>query len=407
MANTLNLEDRTSQGISRYNKSELPMALDLRVGFYLFVASIPTDMFSLFTNYSVPQLLGVVFFIIIAVRGKWFIRMPVRAFWYFFAYYGMILLSVQWMNPYFFAYWRERVFQLTQLMLFFWVCAILLEHKRIREGALAAFSYSVLIMTVLARLRVPGFVSERAMEIYKDRATVNLADPNQFTVLIGITFLIFYRKATKYYEDNGKWRIRYFPVLLFLIIEIVLAGSRGGQIAVLGGILVAIFARSYKRGTKRIRNIGIIFIVAFVLTSYFSHDMSARWQETIVGGSYSGREEIFPESINMIKRKPVLGFGVGEHLYILGAATGKMTRDPHSSFMWVVHEVGLVGGAPYIIGFLLCGVAAVKKIKITGDNMPLAYWTVLFIASNDITELYQKMTWFLLALAVSKPKENH
>ena len=401
----LTTDERVRTNMS--NQNQLPLALDLRVALYLFVMTIPADMFPIMKNFSVAQVFGFIFIVIIAVRGKWFLRMPEKPFWAFLGYYCMFAISVAWMNPYFLTYWRERLFQLTQLLAFFWVVAILVEHKAIREGAMAAYSYSLLVLVIFARLGVPGFIPERAQLIYKERVQVGGTDPNGFTVIIGIALIFFLERMLRYYLKNGKIQKKFIPIVAYLIVEIIFAGSRGGQLAVLGGLLILLFTKKYNISRPKMIKYGLIVLVFYMSLSYFDPFMSERWEETIKEGRMSGREDIFPASIEMIKRKPTLGYGPAEHLYVLGPMTGKEMRDPHSSFIWTMHEVGLVGGLPYLIGFLLCGWIAFKKNRKVGDNLPLALWMIVFIASNDVTLLYSKTAWLVLAIATSRIREHH
>jgi O-antigen ligase len=391
-----------------YNyEEELPLALDLRFVFYLFIASIPAEMFEIFIRTSMPKLLGFIFIIIVAVRGKWFLRMPTAPFYFFLIYYGFILISIEWINPFFFSYWKMRVFQLTQLLFFMWVSSYLINYKKVMIGAIQSYSYSLVTLFLLATLRVPGFVAEEAEEIYSSRATIGRVDPNAITFMLGVPFLYFVNQMLNYYKERNKIRYRYIFVLGYLLFEIINAGSRGGQIAILCSLVALLVTKDY--AIKKINTFLIILfiILIFSVVALFTPKMSQRWGETIYEGKMSGREKIWPESIKMIKRKPLLGYGPGEHIYILGPATGKEKRDSHSSFIWVLHEVGILGGSPFIIGFILSGVMAFRKRKGYLENLPLALWILALVANNNTTSLYSKTTWFILAVASSMERKHH
>ncbi len=385
-------------------ESGSPLAIDLRLVFYLFVASIPAEMFEVFNRYSIPKLLGFVFIIIVAVRGRWFLRMPTAPFYFFLVYYAFIAFSIEWINPFFYSYWKTRFFQLTQLMFFLWVCSFLVNYKKIMIGAIQAYSYSLVILTLMAYLKIPGFVSAKAEEIYSERASVAEADPNGMTFMLGVPFLYFVNQMLSYYKDRGKIRYRYLVVLGYLLFEIIQLGSRGGQIAILCSLVVLMFTKNYAIRKRNTFLIILFVILIFSIASLFNPDMSRRWEETISEGKMSGRERIWPESMNMIKRKPILGYGPGEHIYVLGPPTGKEERDPHSSFIWVIHEVGILGGSPYIIGFILCGFMAFRKRKGYLENLPFALWILAFVFNNDCTGIYLKTTWFILAIASSSER---
>lgn len=211
---------------------ESPLSLDLRFVFYLFVASIPAEMFEVFNQYSIPKLLGFVFIIIVAVRGRWFLRMPTTPFYFFLVYYAFIAFSIEWINPFFYSYWKMRLFQLTQLLFFLFVCSFLVNYKKIMIGAVQSFSYSLVILTIMANLKIPGFVSAKAEEIYFERASVGLADPNAMTFMLGIPFLYFINQMLSYYKEKNNIRLRYIIILIYMLFEIIKMGSRGGQIAI-------------------------------------------------------------------------------------------------------------------------------------------------------------------------------
>ena len=378
-----------------------PMALDLRVAFYLFVASIAADNFDIIARLSIPHLFGFVLLIIITVRGKWFLKMPDKTFWFFVAYVAIFAMSVKWINPFFFAYWQKRMLQLTEYLLFFWVCSILLSYRQIIENALYAFSYSLITMVLLARLKVPGFASEKAVEYYADRATVGTADPNGFTLFMGIAFLFLLDRLMSYHYKTGKIHKWLTIVLIYMMTEIIQAGSRGGQLAIVGGLLALMITNQYKMKRRSVIAILVVAFLSFTLMSFFSENMSQRWKETLNEGSMSRREDIYPLCVEMIKNKPVLGYGPGEHLYVLGGMMGYDERDPHNSFFWVIHEVGFVGGIPYMIGFILCGVLAFKKRKKPFGSIAFALWILIMIGSLDLSLIYRKSTWFILSLAAS------
>ncbi len=383
---------------------EPPLALDLRLVLYLFIASIPAEMFEIFNKYSIPKLLGFIFLIIVAVRGRWFLRMPTLPFYFFLVYYAFIAFSIEWINPFFYSYWKMRLFQLTQLLFFLWVCSFLVNYKKIMIGALQSFSYSLIILTLCANFRVPGFVAEEAVEIYLSRATVGKVDPNAMSFMLGVPFLYFLNQMLSCYKEKSKIRFRYIIVLGYLLFEIIKAASRGGQIAIFCALVALLFTKDY--AIKKINTFLIILstILIFSIASAFNPEMSQRWERTINEGSMSGRENIWPEAINMIKRKPFLGYGPGEHLYILGPAVGKEMSDTHSSFVWVIHEVGIIGGSPFIIGFIISGVLAFRRRKGYLENLPFALWVLALVANNDYTALYSKTTWFILAIASSSER---
>jgi len=383
---------------------EVPISIDLRIVFYLFVASLSAEMFKLFDFASIPKLLGFTLLIIVTVRGKLLLRMPTAPFYFFLWYYSFILLSVRWLNPFFFSYWKMKIFQIGQLLILMWITSYLVNYKKILIGALQSYSYCLIVLTILSHLGISGFVSEQAEEMYGERATVGIVDPNRMCFMLGIPFIYFMHQMLTYYKEKNKIRYRFFIVLGYLIFEIIRTGSRGGQIAILSGIIALLFTKDYSLKKYSSFFIIVLTIVVFVTASFSNPKMKERWELSIKEGNMASREKIFPESIKMVKRKPLLGYGLGEHLYILGPAVGRIKRSPHNSFLWVLHEVGFLGGSPYIIGFILCGIMAFRKRKGYLENLPFALWVLALMANSDCAAYDSKTTWFILAIASSSER---
>lgn len=407
MTDTLVLKERPQQRFSGGLDNIHPMSLDLRMCFYLFVATIPAETYPIVSNYSISQLLGVIFIFVIGIRGKWILKMPTKPFWFFAIYYTIVLISVQWLNPSYFPYWQKRVGQFGQLLFFFWICTILVSYRELAKGAIAAYSYSLTIFITLAKLHVPGFVSETAMDVYQERATIGDADPNGFAIKSGIALIYFLDKFLQKYEERRGFNWLYFSLITYLSVVIVQTQSRGGQLAVLVGLITYVFTRKFKFNKRKILTLMTLIILGFTIYAYKDPHMARRWKQTIEDGDMSSRERIFPEAVKMIERKPVLGYGLCDHLWVLGAATARDQRDPHNSFFWVLHELGFVGGTWYIVAFIMCGVIAYKKRKGTLDNLPFVYYMIIFLASLSLTMVYLKVTWFVLSLAAAEDQKHH
>lgn len=380
---------------------ETPLALDLRAGFYLFVASIPMETYQIFNRFSIPKLLALVFIIIIAVRGKWFLGMPPKPFYFFLANYAFIAFSIQWINPFFYSQWKTRIFQIVQLLLLYWVSSYLFASKKLLIGALATYSYTLIGLLMLVELKVPGFSMSEGEKIYGERVSLGVTDPNAMTYMIGLAFIFFVHKIIQRYSLKKGIDKIHLVLLLFILYEIISLASRGGEIAILSAMIVYIVLYPNKIIKKKVFLILTAILVLLTVGTIVNQLTSERWKETIVEGSMSGREKIWPAAIEMIKRKPILGYGIEENLYILGAYTGKERRDPHSSFLWVLTEVGLLGGLPYIIGFLYCGYLAFINRKKEYGFVIFSIFVLCLVSNNSFSAMFLKLTWLILAIATS------
>ncbi len=191
-------------------------------------------------------------------------------------------------------------------------------------------------------------------------------------------------------------------IAALLGIAILETGSRGGLLALVGGVLV--FALGAPSTRARLRNAGIaaVAIVLLVVGTLHLPVMRNRWEESMRTGNLAGREQLYPALWTMFLEKPVLGWGPSTNRYELAARIGERLR-PHRAAHNIVLELltatGLVGTLPFLIGASLCVRQAVRARRTGHGVLPLALLFSVFLSNMSGDWIASKLIWVVLAFA--------
>jgi O-antigen ligase len=188
-------------------------------------------------------------------------------------------------------------------------------------------------------------------------------------------------------------------LLGFAVLE---TGSRGGMVALLGGVLV--FALAAETHRSRIRN-AFIALIAGALLIFGTLQlpvMKNRWKDSVTTGNMAGRERLYPALWNMFLERPVLGWGPVTNTYELAGRIGERDR-PHRAAHNIVLELltatGIVGTLPFLMGGWLCVRRAWQARHRVHGVLPLALFGSVFLSNMSGDWIASKLLWIVLALA--------
>jgi O-antigen ligase len=153
---------------------------------------------------------------------------------------------------------------------------------------------------------------------------------------------------------------------------------------------------------------GLVFLLSGMVAEEFargsvtSHRLQRSWDE----GDTAGRTEIWEYARNMIKERPLLGYGGVNNYYELGLRlnfdmNGFYYRDTHNLLYAVLTEVGLIGGVPFLGAMLYALWIAWRYGRRCDDGVPFALMCVLYVMNASITGYHQKIFWVVVAAAAA------
>jgi O-antigen ligase len=370
--------------------------LIIRVGFALFVASIPFESVLGLEDLSLSRVLGSCFFILaVAVQPDVCFRRPPAAFWCFVGFYAWFLV-----NGYFRGSLRGvGTVTLAQLLVLLWVASNLLRYQNVFLGTLYMFVASCF---ALALLQLAG---RTGRFVATDRMTAFGEDPNSLGAVLSLGLLAvlcigYGSRATR----GNAVRIASWFCGGAIAVAVVRTGSRGASVALVCGVGVLMLTKGSSWLKLRNTFVAAVALSALVILVAGTEVSRRRWLYSVENQSMAGRERIYPAAVHMFLEKPLFGWGAGNHWVELGARTGSERRDTHNLYLAVLTEDGLAGAVPYFAGLALCVRAALRGRRRLHGLAPLALLTTTLVMNMDVTWQTRKIQWLVLGLALASEK---
>jgi len=311
-------------------------------------------------------------------------RFPKR--WIYLLFGGYVLttsLTILWAtNAGESLYWSHRVF-----MMFIYFCLATMIFKEVPIKTMAFIGACLAAYgvgdTVAWMIDPEGGTT--AMEVTGLMSNRNLWCAAQ---LLFLPFCIFAYKEFKYVSVTGTMCILFNLFVLF---------ARSSFLALIVSVgVISLFC-------KRLRWAVILGVVALVFIC--SVKMTAI-KET---DSLRQRFELWPQTVKMIAEHP-LGVGAGNwridiqryanNIDIDEAFTRIFYQRPHNDFLWVISEIGWLGGSFYLSLFVMAMYYAVKSKNYPVIMGLVAYMTLAFFTFPRERAFHSMMLVLYLAFSV-------
>lgn len=178
-------------------------------------------------------------------------------------------------------------------------------------------------------------------------------DPNYLVGIILPAIVFSLNRGLIYIKIKKIYSCIFFIITIMLLYVVLLSGSRGGFLGVAVSILLLIFNRLKKDKNKIpifILILSIFFIFPKVI-QFLPKQLSDRFSlESLMGKVDNGanRLEIWEYAIEKILQHPILGYGVGSTVSVLGVINGA-PRGAHNLFIALSLEFGILGTALFVL----------------------------------------------------------
>jgi O-antigen ligase len=247
------------------------------------------------------------------------------------------------------------------------------------------------------------------------RANALTGDPNHLGIMLIVPLLVLTPLYLRL-ERSHRWRIPLALTLAFLLIMELATLSRSGLLGL--GVGVLVLAAPYRRflGTRALLLplAGVLALLAgIVLTrrSFFETVFSSRTQTG--GGSTSVHFNVYGFIPDVIHSHPLFGLGLNNFSVFYAFETGKTNWGPHSFYVALVVETGLVGTALFAV-FLWYVFRRLRAARELGRRLrharvrPLAWGMTAALAGTMASNaFYLTMQFYyfyaFLALALAMP----
>jgi len=369
----------------------------------LFVFSIPSE-----NGVSIPgvgsmsRILGLLAagfaFVSLFDRGRLRFRSPSL-------YLVIAALFVAWAGTTYF--WSvapsnsiSRTMQFVQLFVFAWMVHQVARTDRHRDLLMQAFVLGCYVMVAVALVAYIG----SARGGYRD--VVFSANSFAIVAALGIPMAwgLMLRRAFPWLQALNT----VYP--LFALLAVVLAASRGGLLtAAVALLVIPLTLPNLSVARRSVLIAGVAAIVVSVATWLpqavpdleRNLDRLARVDEDLLGGTMTGRTDIWAAGAQVFATSPIIGVGIGSYTRAVEPIYGRAV-GAHNAFWSVTVTSGLVGGLLFVAMFIvvLAGLFVNPPRRI--DYMVL--FAALLVGAFPSNAENNKFLWYILAvLASAKP----
>jgi O-antigen ligase len=239
-------------------------------------------------------------------------------------------------------------------------------------------------------LNNPSWLVESGGQVFL-RAIGLFPDPHMLAFYLGLALpfcLVMF-----VFEKKYRWWLLIAFCLLFTVL--LLTFSRGGYLGVLGGLLVVFLAVWPQIRNKERKFIVSVFLMGVVCLAFFGGSVTGRFFSSfnLSEGSNLGRLQIWQNSWEIFKEKPIGGVGLGNYSLALNFAQDY--RNPvtsHNLYFDILVELGVFG---LLIWLWLFGSA----IKISWQNRK----SIPVLAVGSLGSLVYFLTHSFFETAIFNP----
>ena len=185
--------------------------------------------------------------------------------------------------------------------------------------------------------------------VYRPNALTG--DPNHLGIMLIVPLLVLTPLYLRL-ERGDRWRTWLMLVIGFLFFVEAATLSRSGLLGLaVGALILAIPYRRHLRRPALLVPIGgtLVLLVAIVLSrrSFFETVLRSRVQTN--GGSENVHFSVYGFIPHVLRTDPVFGLGLNTFSVYYEFVTGKSNWGPHSYYVALIVETGLVGAALFAV----------------------------------------------------------
>ena len=374
----------------------------VRWAWYVFIASLPFEYPGRTIDVEVTTLTAALFVLATAAQPRLcYGRMPGAVRWMVVFLYVFIAAYALGEGTYG-AEVVRNVLTLTQLILLLWAAANVLRDESVVDRSLWILGGATFIRAAL-QFSGGGEAMDLGLVAGRQSAMGQNANLSATIMAVGLLSLAGLAYAR---SRPARWAaLVFWPAAAVLATAVVQTGSRGGLVALGGGLLV--LALGGRSGMARLRNVfaSAMAIGLLIWSGAHSEPLRARIAQ-VEGGSLAGREAIYPAAWQMFRERPLLGWGPANNKYELVSRLPfpddeHVRRDPHNLVLELLTTGGVIGAVPFLMAFGLCVAAAWRGRRDAFGVLPLALLATLFAANMANNFIVAKVFWVAMAIALA------
>ncbi|MFL5925881.1 MAG: O-antigen ligase family protein [Gaiellaceae bacterium] len=220
-----------------------------------------------------------------------------------------------------------------------------------------------------SRINIYGGVN--GATIYRPNALTG--DPNHLGIMLIVPLLVLAPLYLRLEADHP-WKRRLMVVIGFLLLVEAATLSRSGLLGLAVGVLVLAFPYQRFLTSRQLlipigTALGILFLIVITRLHYF--EVLLRTRVSTSGGSESAHFAVYGFVPQILRSHPLFGLGLNTFSVYYELVTGKSNWGPHSYFVALIVETGLVGTALFTL-FIAWVFARLKRARDLGRALTIA-----------------------------------
>lgn len=373
----------------------------VRAALYLFVASIPFELPKSALPMEVPTLTGLVLMLAVVIDLRAAVSripLPFVLFVSHFLFSALVGTVVTTHRDEMLKY----LFTLFQVVGLFWVIANLLRDERTLRGVLWAF---VLATFARALVQVTGLAAtSRSVWTGGERVTAFGQNANLSAIILAVGLACTVGLVMTQQRRLPRLGLFAVPIAVVQALALIQTGSRGGLLCTGLGLSVYLFS-GHSLGA-RFRNglLGVVALGGLIWGASHSAMMRNRMTQAASEHNLAGRERIYPAALDMIRERPLVGWGPLENQYEIAQRIGekvKPKRDAHNLMLESLTTTGIIGTVPFVIALFLCMRGAWVARHGPLGMLPLGMLLAVLGGTISGTWVASKILWLTLGVALA------
>jgi O-antigen ligase len=291
-----------------------------------------------------------------------------------------------------------RLVTMAQLAVLVWLVHQVARSERDRDVLMHAF---VLGCYVIIAIGVATFVSG-AGGGFRDVGNFN---PNGFAIVSALGIPMAWSLLLR--RTFPRMQVLHALYPLFALVAVVLAASRGGFVTALVALTIIPLTMTRLGAWRRL---ALFAVVAFASLAAFTwvpqafpaiEQNIARLSETdeeLLGGTLTGRTDIWSAGVEAFRSDPVQGTGMGTFNQAIVPYYGR-PRSPHNAFLSVAVGTGLVGLILFVALIAIVALGVLGRSERRVEHLVLL--TALVVGMMPTNSDNDKFVWLILGLLAS------
>jgi O-antigen ligase len=234
-------------------------------------------------------------------------------------------------------------------------------------------------------------------KVYRPNALTG--DPNHLGIMLVIPLLVLTPLYLRL-ERGHRLRVRLGLTIAFLFVVELATLSRSGVLGLgLGAIVLALPYSRYLRSRALLYPLGgaVAVLAVVVLTRLHFFEVVIRSRFNTSGGSQSAHFEVYSFVPTILHTHPLFGLGLNNFSVYYELVTGKTNWGPHSFYVSLLVETGLVGTALFAL-FLVWVFARLRSARRLGRSLTLQ--------RNPLAARVRPLAWGMTAALVGTLAAN-